>query len=235
VPPHPLDSAFHRVCRAGKHLADLGPQIVAFKRKQEDGVLTDLQSDGRWNDGILTNARKSTSAHIAVLVGEICYNLRTSLEYLVFELAKLDAGSAQDRTQFPIEDTRERFQARKRQGWLKDLNPGHVTAIERLQPYNGCEWARLLRDASNRDKHRELVFLVGMTAFYIDREITIPNLTRTVSRTIDTATGEEVDVNVDFDTTVSFEDGSPVMETLEEIKLGVAETLAAFKPEFERC
>jgi hypothetical protein len=36
------------------------------------------------------------------LVGEICYNLRSALDYLVFELAKHDSGTRQENTQFPI-------------------------------------------------------------------------------------------------------------------------------------
>jgi hypothetical protein len=40
---------------------------------------------------------------ISIVVGEICYNLRAALDYLVYELARLDSGCIQNGTQFPIE------------------------------------------------------------------------------------------------------------------------------------
>jgi hypothetical protein len=40
---------------------------------------------------------------------------------------------------------------------LKGINPLHMAAIERLQPYKGCGWTKMLRDLSNPDKHRQFV------------------------------------------------------------------------------
>src|SRR5262249_11398095 len=37
----------------------------------------------------------------SILIGEVVYNLRAALDYLVYELAILDSGSIQDGTQFP--------------------------------------------------------------------------------------------------------------------------------------
>jgi len=42
-----------------------------------------------------------------------------------------------------------------------------------------------------------------------------------------------VDIKVDLSATIQFVEGGPVMETLDEIKLKVAETLTAFKAEFK--
>jgi hypothetical protein len=42
-----------------------------------------------------------------------------------------------------------------------------------------------------------------------------------------------VDIKVDFSVTIQLVDGGPVIETLYEIKLKVAETLTAFKAEFK--
>jgi len=70
---------------------------------------------------------------VSILIGEICYNLRSALDYLVYELAILDSSKRQDGTQFPIDDTPEKFSKHKR-SWLKGLNSNHVAAIEKLQP-----------------------------------------------------------------------------------------------------
>lgn len=68
-------------------------------------------------------------------------------------------------SQFLIEDqkvhptrTDRGFDARKHK-CLRGLKPAHVDMIEALQPYNGVEWTKTLRDISNPDKHRTLTVL----------------------------------------------------------------------------
>jgi hypothetical protein len=93
----------------------------------------------------------------SVVIGEIVYNLRSALDYLVFELAGLDSGCIIEGTQFPIERSQKSFKWRVRGGWLDVLNAAHVAAIEALQPYRGCQWAAVLQNLSNPDKHVHLV------------------------------------------------------------------------------
>ena len=95
-------------------------------------------------------------AEMSLLIGEILYNLRGCLDYLVYQLAILDSGSEQNGTQFPIEDSQNGFRGR-RKSYLKFVNDSHVASIERLQPYNGVDWTKWLRTYSNPDKHRHLV------------------------------------------------------------------------------
>jgi hypothetical protein len=46
-------------------------------------------------------------------------------------------------------------------------------------------------------------------------------------------TGEEVYVKLRLTTQIQLRDGTPVIETLEIVKLKISETLDAFKPEFK--
>jgi hypothetical protein len=169
-----------------------------------------------------------------VLVGEIFYNLRSSLDYLIFELAQLDSGVVQDGTQFPIIDTKKGFQERVGR-WLKGVNNGHIAAIEQLQPYNGCSWTKRLRECSNADKHRHFVQVGGTTTINVhssfekdlarcwghDRQIPHP------------VTGQPpVKMKVYPSGSVTFPDGAIVPETVEEIKAQVANTIIKFKPDF---
>jgi hypothetical protein len=48
---------------------------------------------------------------VPIRVGEVCYNFRSALDYLIFELAKLDSGVEQGGTQFPIMDSPKDFTA----------------------------------------------------------------------------------------------------------------------------
>ena len=179
---------------------------------------------------------------VPILLGEICYNLRSALDYLVFELAKFDSGTIQNGTQFPIDDTPQKF-ARHIPTRLKGVGVSHVTTIEGLQPYNGCRWSQILRDISNPDKHRELqstgrthiVEIEGYTQFGI-----VPN-----ARAKRRAKGPDgIEVDVEFiaqinilvplkDPKFSVPLGWPIEEVVEKLIPDIRNTLEAFKLDFK--
>ncbi|MFZ2005798.1 MAG: hypothetical protein WAV02_11975 [Stellaceae bacterium] len=170
---------------------------------------------------------------VGIRIGEICYNLRTALEYLIYELARLDSGKVQDDTQFPMVDTQQNFNAGKGR-WLRGLDPSHIAAIEQLQPYMGCLWTKALRDISNRDKHREFPEIGGQSEAFVYTRLKDTNFDSidAPTRRLPHPTMGTVDVKVYVTSAVQFADGTPIAQTLEQIKLGVVETLTAFKPEF---
>jgi hypothetical protein len=153
---------------------------------------------------------------IPILVGEICHNLRSALDYLVFELARHDANAPQKDTQFPIVDTPEKFRSQRAKR-LKGVNDRHVGMIGRLQPYNGCDWTRALREISNRGKHREFVTMRGMAAgmAYVSTDPEYGSLALPILRVQHPTAGEMVEVKVDLSYAVHFADGRPVMEMVE--------------------
>jgi hypothetical protein len=171
---------------------------------------------------------------VPILVGEICYNLRGALDYLVFELAKHDFGAPQENTQFPIADKPEKFRS-ARAARLRGVNDLHVAMIERLQPYqDGCDWTRSLREISNPDKHREFSAMRGTGAgiAYAPTDPEYEGLALPIRRVRHPTRGE-IDVKLDFTHVVHFVDGPPVVETLDPIKFKVFEALTAFGSEFE--
>ena len=162
MPAHPLDCAVERVYRADERLRDLRRMQSTIKREHNKLIASEFQAIGWENipdDGIKVNMNIPIS--FGICMGELCYNLRTALEYLVFELVKLNSGVNQDGTQSPIEDTRKGTEWRLKRGWLKGVNGRHIAAIERLDLYKGCKWSAALRDLSNRDKHRELPTVIS--------------------------------------------------------------------------
>jgi hypothetical protein len=127
MPAHPLDFAFARVYRADERLRDLRSLHSSLQREHAQHVVEEFKSKG-WKN-ISDNRIKVSMAipmSFGICMGEICYNLRTALEYFVFELAKFDSGVRQDGTQFPIEDTRKGFEWRLKKGWLKGIIPRPV-------------------------------------------------------------------------------------------------------------
>jgi hypothetical protein len=142
--------------RAGEHLKTLKSESRVFREKRSHAIGTYTHPDT--GNYFLYVSPKKVPPRLNTIAGDVLSNLRPALDYMVFALAKLDAGETKDGTQFPICDTPERFN-RKKAGWLKGLSAEHVTAIEKLQPYDtrkGMVWLRWLRDLSNPDKHQDL-------------------------------------------------------------------------------
>src|ERR1700722_2069935 len=231
---HPLDSCTERVRRADEHLADLKAAFDAIFVLQANSIGIEFDPKPPYHLVKVSRPKETFfGMSIAILIGEICYNLRSALDYLVFELAKLDSGSEQNGTQFPIEDTVKGFRHRIKRGWLNGINSTHVAAIERLQPYNGCQWTKNLRDASNPDKHRHFVKAGGNFVATVHSSLQI-DLSRVVghARTETHPVIGPVNVKVHMAGSIAFADKTPVIETLEEIKTQIANTLIEFKTEF---
>jgi len=171
---------------------------------------------------------------LGTLIGEACYNFRCVLDYLVYALAKLDSGSPQKNTQFPIMDRMEQFNGRGKT-MLCGINIAHITAIEQLQPYMGCNWTKRLAAISNMDKHRHLVTSRGSTQITVhsslEKDLTnILGVKRTATHPL---AGKEVDVKVHVFGQITLDDGTPVIEKIKEIKAGVVDTLGSFEPDFK--
>ncbi len=232
----PLDGCFERVRRAEEHLTDFKKRIVIMFRKQADavGIKFDLLPPHRVKDPILPS-ETFYDMRFPVLIGEICYNLRTALDWLVFEVAKLDTKEEQDNTQFPLEDTSDGFVKNKKRFRIDLLTSAHEDLIEAVQPYNGCEWSKRLRDYSNLDKHRKFVSTAGRADYHVysslEKDLTkCLGHEREVPHPIPGQT--PVKVKVYISGAITFTDGAPVIEAVEEIKAGVADMLRQFEFEF---
>jgi len=232
---HPLDGCFARVGRADEHLADLKIRLNAVFEQQAHSIGIEYDPNPPHKDIILAQPTETFfGMSIAIRIGEICYNLRSALDYLVFELATLDSGCEQSGTQFPIEGSPEGFVGR-RKTYLKGVNDAHVARIEQLQPYKRCQWTKNLRDASNPDKHRHFVKAGGSFTATIHSSLDT-DLDRVIghARMVMHPVHGPVKMKVHMIGSITFADGTPIVETFEEIKAEVSNILVAFKPEFQR-
>ncbi len=228
---HELDGAYERTRRTRNHLTNLRRRIKAFTQLIRDDVdierkpATFRLPDGREVTAVLgsaTSTIRPVPLIISILVGETIYNLRAALDYLVYELARHDAKRIVDGTQFPIESREESFKGR-RNTWLKGISDDHVTAIERLQPYKGCNWSSLLRDLSNPDTHRHLTAVKNPIVVSPS-----PGSTEAINA------GQTVDVKDDVSVSIVLHGGTPVVEALQQLQSEITQALDAFKPEFDR-
>lgn len=230
---HPLDGAYKRVKRAEEHLADLDIQINILSQEMKESIVTNSQPspfpvpEGYKRETIETFKIKIPKVPdiVGILIGEIVYNLRSALDYLVYELARLDSGTIQQRTQFSIEDTKDIFWGRHLCN-LKGLSDKHIAVIELLQPYSGCNWTKLIRDLSDPDKHRKLTIITNIARFNIN--VIDPS---TKSNTVNQPMN--MDNSASFQ--IKFRAGTSIVDidTLKKLKFYVTETLDSFNPDFK--
>ena len=241
---HTLDGAFARINRAKEHVAELKRIADAFGQAYHDAIWVEAKPE---HPGLLDFWPPDPfpiPEEISIVVGEICYNLRAALDYLVYELARLDSGCIQNGTQFPIEYKKKHFDRNSPQK-LKGLNPSHVTAIELLQPYRGCDWTATLKEISNPDKHRELTKRAYGGAVWQDDIDEIRSSFDAGAADAEVRTmrqvygpgGTKADVQLVSSMPIQIsvkKDLFPVVQTLRVLQSQVADALEAFKREFQQ-
>jgi hypothetical protein len=223
-----LDNAFARLDRAKEHLTRLDDELEKALR---GGVAI-----GSGLSGLFRVTVYPLPKIIPILIGETVFNLRSSLDSLIFQLAFLDTGEVQKGTKFPIEDNANAWQTHilgtgtRKMGrwkvWLPLLTPAHLAAIERLQPFTGCEWTRTLRILSNPDRHCELTvveprLLRGLAADAVIHDPAGPP-----------QSAELIRADARQGAVVVFDGGPPVMRTLERLQSETAATLNNFNRDF---
>lgn len=155
-----LKGAFSRVNRADKRLAEFVALQSSHRLDQYGTVTVYKHPQSGYYVPQAVYSGPPISDEFSITIGEIIYNLRAALDYLVYELAFLDSGIIQEMTQFPIETNSSLFDSH-RPSYLKGVADKHAAIIERLQPYNPFAWTHTVRDISNPDKHRHLTVVGG--------------------------------------------------------------------------
>ena len=234
---HPLDGAYLRITRATEHVAELEGLVSAYGQSELDGISVDIDPN-TFHLTLDFAEQVASSPMISVVSGEVLYNLRAALDYLVFELAKLDSGGVeQDGTQFPIEDSVGHFTAR-RKTFLKGFSDEHVAVIEGYQPYKGVEWTRRFRNFSNPDKHRKPITRLGGATIETAHKFGPPGVFDRMPGRILRAkgpSGQDVHVDISVSGIIRIRDDGrelPLTETLQDFIGKITETLGVFNPEF---
>jgi len=177
---HPLDGCRAKICRAGQHINALDAEFREFTKPEFYKI---IRAEINPKTGKQTlrisspvNSLADIPSHWSVVVGEICHDLRSSLDYLTCQLTILDTRNTKtcdENISFPI----YLFGPRKGKGakrWppqgvphgIRFLCPCHATSIKRLQPYQGRNGQRLsplwlLQELNNADKHRQIQVLTS--------------------------------------------------------------------------
>lgn len=229
---HPLDSARKRIERAGKHLDDFIAEVEAYATREANNIRVEYD-EIRDQPNFILAPKSPRPDEFALIVSDCIHNLRAALDYVVYELAKLDSRlSDPDGTQFPItiedEFIKHRKARLKGKGPFAHLTEAHVNAIEAYQPYKGVQWTKTLRDISNPDKHRKLVRQRSGRRVHLGD----PGRTRETFKGVRPGRSD-MELERRVSVRIFFSDRRPVVETLDILKHQVGRVIDAFSPEFK--
>jgi hypothetical protein len=146
--------------RASEHLARLEVLTHAVSDMHREA------SDARRGLDVTNGVYQGQLEQCSLVIGEILHNARSALDSLVFEIATKYSPApltdSQERAlQFPITDTAQDFKSALSRGVLFSVPKPACDSIWNMQPCNSgssspARWLRILRDLSNRDKHRQV-------------------------------------------------------------------------------
>ena len=165
-PSHPLHEAQLKCDTASRHLRSLKMSVTKYKNNPAPLFKTASQ-DGRTTECM--RWPRPAPESWGTMLSDFAVNLRSALDFIAWQLAvkhyrdSAQAGSPGRYTKFPICDSADDY-AKQSLRSLRDVLPGALPLIERLQPYNQntlpeTRLLSLLRELANTTKHQSIIML----------------------------------------------------------------------------
>lgn len=162
-----LECAKLKLIRAAEHIKEINPYIATYIAS----VLYEVVSDPKGKDTV--HVRQAPPPEIGLIAGEALYHIRSALDYLAFDLVKLNPSSIhlpsdwEENCVFPlwVETPKKAPVYNCFKSKLPGISKPVFTFIESVQPYHRSKRATLddiprilwlLAQLSNIDKHRHL-------------------------------------------------------------------------------
>jgi hypothetical protein len=157
---HPLDSAYFKLARAAEHLNEAESEISIFRDTDPQVAFPKYDFDAPEHT-LRLRVIGQPPPRLGLLFADALQNIRSALDHLIYQLADLDTDHPRgDRTQYPIYDTPEGFDAQPAR-FLEGVPREYWTRIREAQPYEPrYRFLGPLRILNDRDKHRVLETLV---------------------------------------------------------------------------
>lgn len=168
-----LNSVELKIFRAARHIQALQAELEGYFKGNPGKMVREPNTP----DDVAVFTFRSPGpipARFGLIIGDCLQNLRSSLDYLVWELVLVANKQPTKNNMFPICSTRERFQeAVDKRDRLLGIAPEAVALIESLQPYHlGQDFEKatllVLDDLANINKHRRIL-LTDLCAGTSDR------------------------------------------------------------------
>lgn len=169
-----LTSIRAKLVRSQEHIQTIKNEVLAWTDRHPYSLLQDKNADSTRYSLILRVNEPPPFQRWSLIIADALSNLRNALDHLVFAIAVHESGTNppphEGTLQFPITNCRSNFDKaaidRKQLGTISD--PVRA-AIETAQPYNRPHptlppLLSILRDLTNRDKHKLLQMAYGTVA-----------------------------------------------------------------------
>ena len=166
--PPELEDATARIEQAKHNYVSLAEELNRFSYDYVKGMVKGFD---RESGNFVLQLRHPRESNVKggsrVLVSQIVENLRTALDYMIFQLSILNEPHLNERLpQFVIAETEPDFQRHARTR-LRYLNDEQKSFVEQIQPYRGNKMLTLLGKMTNAGKHRRLLSIQERTGFDI--------------------------------------------------------------------
>jgi hypothetical protein len=201
-----LESVHAKVVRAKQHYEALTTELNRYLQGKRSELL--MEANLQTNTVRVVGIEGPTVPDvIPVIIGDCLQNLRSALDYLVWELVLAANSQPSEKNAFPICGTAKGFKESLRRGSLNGVPEEATTLIQDLQPYNGGDrWKEtvlwILNELCNINKHRRIL-LTQLTASFMLGERMLPqNYAR-----ITTASGGQMEVDAEVVAFVAFNEG----------------------------
>lgn len=167
--PEQLNDAWTRLYRAMKIYDAFVNEVDTFMYNYVKGIVKGWDPE---TESYVLQFRYASDSKLKgkplALVVDLLENLRAALDYMVFELSRLNIADFKEHTPlFVIADTKKDFDrlSEKRLRYLTDVQ--RTDFIEKLQPFHGNHILGLLRDLTGQSKHRRLLSVRDSSGWYI--------------------------------------------------------------------
>ena len=166
--PPALSDALGRIQQANEDYSNLLNEMNKFMYNYVKGMIRGID---RKSKNFVLQLRHPKDSYVKgrprVLVAQIVENLRTALDYMIYEISVLNEPNLNERVpQFLIAQSKSDFE-RQAQKRLRYLTEEQKYFVECIQPYHGNEVLAILGELAIRGKHRRLVSVQDMTGLDI--------------------------------------------------------------------
>jgi len=154
------DPVIYKIIRAQEHLQALETDLGEYFKKHPAKVVRQHEgSPDEYHGRVVADV--AIPMRLQLILGDFLQNLRSALDYLVWELVLAAKNTPGKDNMFPICSTLDRFNdAAFRRGRLGGVPDVAKTVIECLQPYNRGDFEKsilwVLDDLCNINKHRRV-------------------------------------------------------------------------------
>ena len=209
---HPLHGAELRLARARRLIGTMHRQYQRYADTHERSGWNGRLDRATGNLALspkLSDERYVHVPRISITLGEVAYNVRSAMDFLVYSIARATNNGIEVRgTQFPLESTSHRYWARwtgrdvktsQRVPRMLNKIPQEVAKdLANYQPFAKCIWAELPTVISSPDKHRHLTTLGTSAEFIPDRPVLRVIDAKSGSQTIHLKGKVQISVTLEF-------------------------------------